>query len=81
MIFLWRETDEDTCSKKNPYEEEHSKASDEFNDKYGLFGGKLQTEKELEENKKRGGGGTVHFMYELQEDKEISKNMMKRSIG
>ena len=22
MIFLWRETDEESCSKKNPYEEE-----------------------------------------------------------
>ena len=47
--------------------------SDEFHDKYGLFGSKLQTEKELEENKKRGGGGTVHFMNELPEYKEISE--------
>lgn len=74
MIFLWRETDEDSCSKKNPYEEEHSKAFDGFHDKYGLFGSKLQTEKELEvENKKRGGGGIVHFMNELPEYKEISE--------
>lgn len=72
MIFLWQETDEETCSKKNPYEEEHSKALGEFHDKYGFFGFKLQTEKELEENRKRGGGGTVHFMHELPEYKEIS---------
>ena len=38
-----------------------------------MFGSKLQTEKELEENKKRGGGGTVHFMNELPEYKEISE--------
>ena len=33
---------------------------------------KLQTEAELEKNRKRGGGGTVHFMKELPEYKEIS---------
>ena len=38
----------------------------------GFLGEKLQTEKELEENRKRGGGGTVHFMDELPEYKEIS---------
>ena len=32
---------------------------------------KLQTEAELEENKKRGGGGTLHYMDELTEYKEI----------
>ena len=73
MLFLWREIGEDTCSRKNPYDEEHSKAQDDFYEKFGLFGFKLQTEKELEENKKRGGGGTVHFMHELPEYKEISE--------
>ena len=41
MIFLWRETDEETCSKKNSYEEEYMKALDEFRDKYGVLGKKL----------------------------------------
>ena len=72
MIFLWKETDEDTCSKRNSYEDEYMKAFGEFTDKYGLLGEKLQTEEELEENRKRGGGGTVHFMHELPEYKEIS---------
>ncbi len=31
----------------------------------------MQTEAELEANRKRGGGGTVHFMNELPEYKEI----------
>ena len=53
------------------YEAEYDKASDEFYKKYGYFGFKLQTEEELEANKKRGGGGTVHFMDELPEYKEI----------
>lgn len=72
MIFLWREIDEVTCTQKNPYEEDYSKAMQEFHDKYGILGSKLQTEIELEENKRRGGGGTVHFMDELPEYKEIS---------
>ena len=76
MIFLWRETDEETCSKKNSYEEEYMKALDEFRDKYGLLGKKLQTPEELEANRKRGGGGTVHFMSELPEYKEISEKYM-----
>ena len=72
MIFLWRELDEDTCSKKNPYDDAYTEAFTEFHDRYGIFGEKLQTEEELEENRKRGGGGTVHFMDELPEYKEIS---------
>ena len=71
MIFLWRETDEETCSKKNPYEDEYMKAFSEFDEKYGFLGEKLQTKAELEENKKRGGGGTIHFMDEIPEYKEI----------
>lgn len=77
MIFLWRESDECTCTMKNPYKEEHSKAHKEFIEKYGLLGEKLQTEKELEENHKRGGGGTVHFMKELPEYKEISDKYLE----
>lgn len=70
MIFLWRETDETTCSKQNPYEEEYMKAFSEFQEKYGLLGEKLRTRKEREENKKHG-VHTIHFMDELPEYKEI----------
>ena len=41
MIFLWRETDEETCSKKNSYEDEYMKALDEFTEQYGILGEKL----------------------------------------
>lgn len=71
MIFLWRESREESCSLKNPYEEEYTKAFVEFYERYGILGEKLQTEDELKENQKRGGGGTVHFMDELPEYKEI----------
>ncbi len=46
-------------------------ASRELHNKYGFLGEKLQTEAELEANRKRGGGGTVHFMNELPEYKKI----------
>lgn len=72
MIFLWRESSEDTCTRKNPYAEEYHNAHKEFENKYGFWGEKLQTEAELEANRKRGGGGTIHFMDELPEYKEIS---------
>ena len=79
MIFLWRESNELTCSRKNPYEKEHSKAFEEFTEKYGFLGEKLQTAEELEGNRKRGGGGTIHFMDELPEYKEISDKYRKES--
>lgn len=77
MIFLWREIDADTCSKKNRYEEEYLKTLEEFEEKYGLLGKELQTEEELEENKRLAGEETthtVHFMEELPEYREISEN-------
>lgn len=72
MIFLWREANEATCVRKNPYEEEYHKEYKEFEEIYGVLGEKLQTEAELEENCKRGGGRTIHFMDELPEYREIS---------
>ena len=69
MIFLWKESNEDTCSRKNSYEDEYYKARKEFDDKYGRFGEKLQTEKE---RKLKRGEQTVHFMSEVLEYKAIS---------
>lgn len=34
MIFLWREAEKDTCSQKNPFDEAHSKAMDEFTERF-----------------------------------------------
>lgn len=71
MIFLWREANEETCTRANPFEEVYIKADMEFESKYGFLGKKLQTKEELEKNRKRGGGGTIHRMSELPEYKEI----------
>lgn len=76
MIFLWRETNEETCSKKNPYEAQHSIAFDEFIDKYGILGEKLQIPGELESSRKHGDGIRVHFMSELPQYKELSEKYM-----
>ena len=53
MIFLFREANEETCRKKNPYEEQYEKCSDEFIKKYGFFGEKLKTKEEMEEEKEK----------------------------
>ena len=76
MIFLWRELDEETCSEKNKYEKEYSKASDEFYKKYGFFGEGLETEEEKEKAKKTG-SRRMHFMNELPEYEEISRLHME----
>ena len=70
MVFLLREVNEDTCSKKNPYEEEYYKAREEFTTKYGDFGEKLLT-KEDKEHAKKTGSCRAYFMYELPEYTEI----------
>ena len=66
MIFLFREANEDTCQKKNPYQEETHRIYDEFRDKYGILGEKLQTEEELEAGRK-GGYSTYHGPDEIPE--------------
>lgn len=72
MIFLWHEADSETCSMKNPYEEEHTKSFEEFERKYGILGEKLQTEEELERGRKTG-CSTAHLMGELPEYREIDE--------
>lgn len=72
MAFCFRESCDDTCSRINPYKEEHSEALMKFTKKYGIFGEKLQTKEERERDK-RGEGKKMHFMDELPEYKDISK--------
>ena len=49
LAFLLREANEETCTKANPYEQEHHLAWQEFREKYGEYGEKLMTD----EDKKR----------------------------
>lgn len=73
IIFLFREADETTCQRKNPYEDEHRRVCEEFREKYGLFGKELETP-EQRESGKRTGYHTVHFPSEIPEYADIEKN-------
>lgn len=72
MIFLFRETTEETCSRKNPYDDEHTQRFCEFKDRFGMLGEGLQTEEERIECE-RTGNITAHFMPELPEYQEIDE--------
>lgn len=54
MIFLLGEMREDTCSQKNPYEEDVMSAYDRFHEKYGFFGDGLKTKGEKAAEEERG---------------------------
>lgn len=75
MEFLFREANEDTCRKKNPYEAEHNLAQEAFEAKYGMFGEKLKTEeeiaREMREHKHR-----LYMMDDVPEYAEISKKWL-----
>lgn len=72
MIFLWKEQDEELCTRENPYKEEYDRAWSEFHEKYGRFGEKLQTEGEREWNREHG-GRILHTMREVPEYAEIER--------
>ena len=72
MVFLFREANEDTCQRKNPYEDEAMRVMEEFTKQYGLFGEKLMTEEEKAEAEKSG-SKTMHFPKELPEYAEIEE--------
>ena len=76
MEFLFREANEDTCRKKNPYEAEHNLAQEAFEAKYGMFGEKLKTEeeiaREMREHKHR-----LYMMDDVPEYAEISKKWLR----
>ena len=53
MEFLFREANEKTCCRKNPYEDAHNQARETYIQKYGMFGEKLKTKEEKELEKKK----------------------------
>lgn len=62
MIFLFQEMDEDTCQKRNPYEQAHEDVYNEFQEKYGCFGEKLNPKNATRQ---------IYFPYEIAEYSEI----------
>lgn len=70
LIFLFREANEYSCQRKNPYEDEHRRAYAEFTEKYGVLGEKLETP-EQKERRLRAGLHTMHFLSEIPEYADI----------
>lgn len=75
MEFLFREANEETCRRKNPYEEEHDQAQQEFDEKYGIFGEKLKTEEEKAEERKKH-SGRIYMLDDVPEYVEISNKWL-----
>lgn len=75
MIHYLREANEDTCQKKNPYEEQYDAAWQEFNEKYNN-GEKLKSAEEKAEEKKNG-LSHMHFPKELPEYKGVVEKFME----
>ena len=75
MEFLFREANEDTCRKKNPYEKEHDLAREEFTEKYGMFGEKLKTEEAIA-REKREHTHRLYTMSDVPEYAEISEKWL-----
>jgi hypothetical protein len=73
MIFLLNEMNEETCSKRNQYDDEWYKAFSEFSKKYGFFGEGLMSQEETDEHNKTG-CRRIHMPDELPEYKEIMDN-------
>lgn len=71
MEFLFREANEETCRRKNPYQDAHAHAMEDFTRKYGMFGEKLKTQEEKEQEKKKG-FSRMYTMSDVPEYKELS---------
>ena len=69
IAFLLGEANFDTCTKKNPYEDEFHRIRKEFKAKYGEFGEKLMTKEEKKRAKK--GLQKWYFPSDIPEYKEI----------
>lgn len=80
IIFLLSEANEDTCTKVNPYEDEHQHISKEFCAKYGEWGEKLLTDEQKAEAKKTG-NYPVYLPSHMPEYKEICDRYYKEEYN
>jgi hypothetical protein len=69
IAFLLGEATYDTCTKKNPFEDEFHRICKEFKAKYGEFGEKLMTKEEKKRAKK--GLQKWYFPSDIPEYKEV----------
>ena len=78
MIFLLQEADEETCCRKNPYEEESSEIWREFEREYGQFGEKLHPDEEKKEETEA--GRRLYFPSDVEKYKPISDKYMEEEL-
>lgn len=78
MIYLWRESAEDTCSEENKYEDEFDKKLAEFEQKYGAYGKKLMTEDDRQ-CAKQGKGIRVYTLNAVPEYRDFCKKYADES--
>ena len=78
LAFLLGEMNEETCTKKNPYDEATFLAHKEFAKKYGAFGDGLKTEQEKAEEKEKG----LYRMYHPSDEpgRDDVKELFKKSF-
>ena len=75
MIFLFDESNEETCQVKNEFGDDYNKASAEFRDKYGVLGQGLATD---EEREIKNGSIRLHSMEEVPMYKDINEKYFIR---
>lgn len=75
MIFLLKEADEETCTRENPYEEEYLKARREFDAQYGIFGEKLMTGEERN-NDRNGKGKRLYSLCDVEEYRPLAEKYL-----
>lgn len=80
MEFLFREANEETCRRKNPYQNTHAQAMEDFTRKYGMFGEKLKTKEEKEQEKKKG-FSRMYTMSDVPEYKKLSDQWLAAEMN
>lgn len=80
MAFYFREANEDTCKRKNRYQEEYDKALTDFDAKYGIWGEGLKSEDEKKEEKESG-LFHVYTLRDVPEYKEIWDNYFAEDLS
>ena len=74
IAFLLSEANADTCTKKNPYEDEYRRIRKEFQAKYGEFGKNLMTNEEKKQAKK--GYPRWYFLFDIPEYKKVYESYL-----
>lgn len=79
MILCWKESDDETCSMKNEFDDDYNRAFEEFSEKYGVLGEKLRTPEEIEHDEKYN-VKTCHTIFQCDGYKDITDKWLNREL-